>query len=104
MEGGRWETAAGHGRSWPLFSILHFLKSPEQSTDTVTWLSGFVSLGNSFSQFAEPLLVTAGFTTLFLLGWILADARVRTHSLWLPIGLHAGWIFASFCRAHQYQC
>jgi membrane protease YdiL (CAAX protease family) len=78
-----------------LFSILHFLKSPEQSTETVTWTSGFVSIGNSFSQFGEPMLVGAGFTTLFLLGWILADARIRTRSLWLPIGLHAGWIFAS---------
>jgi uncharacterized protein len=35
------------------------------------------------------------FATLFLIGWILADARVRTRSLWLPIGLHAGWILAS---------
>ena len=39
--------------------------------------------------------VAAMFTTLFLIGWILADARVRTRSLWLPIGLHAGWIFAA---------
>lgn len=77
------------------FSILHFLKSPEQSTATVTWTSGFVSLANSFGQFREPLLVAAGFTTLFLLAWILADARIRTRSLWLPIGMHAGWIFAS---------
>jgi membrane protease YdiL (CAAX protease family) len=61
----------------------------------VTWLSGFVSIANSLSQFREPLLVLAGFTTLFLLGWILADARIRTRSLWLPIGLHGGWIFAS---------
>ncbi len=37
----------------------------------------------------------SGFTTLFLLGWILADARLRTQSLWLPIGLHAGWIFSN---------
>ena len=78
-----------------IFSILHFLKSPEQSTTDVTWISGFVSIGNSFSQFGQPILVAAGFTTLFLLSWILADARVRTRSLWLPIGLHAGWIFAS---------
>src|SRR6185503_14715914 len=54
-----------------------------------------VSIANAFSQFADPLLVLAGFTTLFLLGWILADARIRTRSLWLPIGLHAGWIFAN---------
>ena len=50
------------------------------------------------------MLLLAGFTTLFLIGCILADARLRTRSLWLPIGLHAGWIFASgaFIKiAHQ---
>ena len=78
-----------------VFSILHFLKAPEHTSTIVTWTSGFASIANSFNQFADPLLVIAGFTTLFLLGWILADARIRTRSLWLPIGLHAGWIFAS---------
>jgi uncharacterized protein len=78
-----------------LFSILHFLKPPERTIADVTWSSGFVSIANSFSQFGEPMLLAAGFTTLFLLGWILADARLRTQSLWLPIGLHAGWIFAN---------
>ncbi len=78
-----------------IFSILHFLKAPEHTSTVVTWASGFVSIGNSFTQFQQPLLLLAGFTTLFLLGWILADARVRTRSLWLPIGLHSGWIFAS---------
>jgi len=77
------------------FSLLHFLKAPERTSIDVTWTSGFVSIANSFSQFQQPLLVAAGFTTLFLLGWILADARLRTRSLWLPIGLHAGWILAS---------
>jgi membrane protease YdiL (CAAX protease family) len=78
-----------------LFSILHFLKAPENTSPVVTWTSGFFSIANSFAQFSDPLLVLAGFTTLFLLGWILADARIRTRSLWLPIGLHAGWILAS---------
>jgi uncharacterized protein len=77
------------------FSILHFLKAPEHTSTLVTWASGFVSIANAFSQFADPFLVLAGFTTLFLLGWILADARIRTSSLWLPIGLHMGWIFSS---------
>ena len=40
-------------------------------------------------------MLGSAFTTLFLIGWFLADARVLTRSLWLPIGLHAGWIFAS---------
>ncbi|MEP7078614.1 MAG: CPBP family intramembrane glutamic endopeptidase [Chthoniobacterales bacterium] len=78
-----------------LFSVLHFLKAPENTNAVVTATSGFVSIANAFVQFGQPLLLLAGFSTLFLIGWILADARVRTQSLWLPIGLHAGWIFAN---------
>lgn len=78
-----------------IFSIVHFLKAPEQTNTAVNWASGFVSLAHSFDQFREPMLVLAGFATLFLIGWILADTRLRTQSLWLPIGLHGGWIFAS---------
>jgi membrane protease YdiL (CAAX protease family) len=31
---------------------------------------------------------------LFVVGWILAWARLRTGALWFSIGLHAGWVFA----------
>ena len=41
------------------------------------------------------MMVASAFATLFVIGCILAVARVLTNSLWLPIGLHAGWIFAS---------
>jgi len=89
-------------RCWPaiilsaaIFSIIHFLKAPDRTTTAVQWNSGFVSLAHSFDQFGEPMLVLAGFTTLFVIGLILADARILTQSLWLPIGLHAGWILAS---------
>ena len=78
-----------------LYSIIHFLKAPERTSAIVTWTSGFNSVANAFVQFTDPVLVAAGFTTLFLIGWILADARLRTRSLWLPIGLHAGWILTS---------
>ena len=77
------------------FAILHFLKAPDAETAVVTWSSGFTSVAKSFGQFHESMLVLAGFTTLFLLACILADARLRTRSLWLPIGLHGGWIFVS---------
>ena len=93
-------------RSWPanlisagIFSIVHFLKAPDETTATVRWYSGFESLGHSFDQFREPMLVLAGFTTLFVIGLILAHARVRTRSLWAPIGLHSGWILASMAFA-----
>lgn len=78
-----------------LYSIIHFLKAPEHTSTNVAWTSGFNSIAHAFVQFSDPLLVAAGFTTLFLIGWILADARLRTRSLWLPIGLHAGWIFTA---------
>src|SRR5205814_9641170 len=50
-----------------IFSIVHFLKGPDQATAMVSWSSGFVSLSHSFDQFAEPMLLLAGFTTLSLL-------------------------------------
>ncbi len=80
-----------------LFSIIHFLKAPEATTpnDSVRWFSGFVSVAHSFGQFRDPWLLLAGFLTLFIIGCILADARLATRSLWLPIGLHAGWIFGN---------
>jgi membrane protease YdiL (CAAX protease family) len=78
-----------------LYSLVHFLKVPERTPAIVTWTSGFNSILHSFVQFSQPMLVLAAFTTLFSIGWILADARVQTRSLWLPIGLHAGWIFAN---------
>ena len=78
-----------------IYSIIHFLKAPDQTSQTVEWTSGFISLAHAFDQFGEPTLVLAGFTTLFLIGVILGIARLRTQSLWLPIGLHAGWILAN---------
>jgi membrane protease YdiL (CAAX protease family) len=88
-----------------LFSVVHFLKAPEGTSQIVTWFSGFHSIAHAFVQFSEPMLVFAGFTTLFAIGWILAEARIRTASLWLPIGLHAGWIVGNglFSRLAQRQ-
>ena len=87
------------GRRWlamlitsAFYSIVHFLKAPDHTSAIVTWTSGFNSIAHAFVQFADPMLVAAGFATLLLIGWILADARLQTRSLWLPIGLHAGWI------------
>jgi CAAX protease family protein len=88
-----------------IFSVVHFLKTPGRAPATVTWTSGFNSIAHSFGQFSDLAVVGAAFTTLFLIGWILAHARVLTRSLWLAIGLHAGWIFASgtFSRVARQQ-
>jgi CAAX protease family protein len=78
-----------------IFSVIHFLKAPERTSATVTWTSGLNSIAHSFEQFGDATMLISAFATLFLIGWILADARVLTRSLWLPIGLHAGWIFGN---------
>lgn len=79
-----------------IFAAIHFLKGqPEQSGAIVTWASGFASMMRVLGQSMEPALLASAFATLFVLGWVLADARLLTRSLWLPIGLHAGWIFGA---------
>ena len=88
-----------------IFSVIHFLKAPEQTSAVVTWTSGFSSIAHAFDAMGDPMLLASALATLFLIGWILGDARVLTRSLWLPIGLHAGWIFASgtFSRLARQQ-
>lgn len=78
-----------------LFSAVHFLKPPEhlQMPDPVTWTSGFWLVGQIFGQFGNPIFFLAEFITLVAVGWILGYTALRTRSLWLAIGLHAGWVF-----------
>jgi uncharacterized protein len=78
-----------------LFAAVHFLKAPERTSAVVTWSSGLNSIANSFGRLGDPMMLVSAFATLFLIGCILADARVLTRSLWLSIGLHAGWILGS---------
>jgi membrane protease YdiL (CAAX protease family) len=77
-----------------IFAAVHFLK-PDESVviAEVHWFSGLSLVPHLFHQFTEPIPLLAGFTTLFVLGWVLGDATLRTRSLWLAIGLHAGLVF-----------
>ncbi len=76
------------------FAVVHFLKPPADLVEPViTWAAGFWMIGQIFGQFAEPGFLLAEFATLFCVGWILSWVRMRTGSLMLGIGLHAGWVF-----------
>lgn len=79
-----------------LYAVVHFLKPPENSAGPVLiiWSSGFAQALQAFWQFEELRLVFGGFITLFMVGVILGYARTRTRSLWMPVGLHTGWIIA----------
>jgi membrane protease YdiL (CAAX protease family) len=78
-----------------LFAAIHFIKPPENvvAPNEITWSSGFSLVPHVFWQFEQPKLLLGGFSTILLVGLILGFARMRTRSLWMPIGLHAGWIF-----------
>jgi membrane protease YdiL (CAAX protease family) len=76
-----------------LFSIVHFLNPAKEKFADVRWSSGFELLPQAFWKFSDPLMVLGGFTTIGILGLLLAHATIRTSSLWLGIGIHAGLIF-----------
>ena len=78
-----------------VFAAVHFFKAPERTSTIVTWASGLNSIAHSFGRVGDPMMLASAFATLFVFGCILAVARVHTDSLWLPIGFHAGLIFAS---------
>jgi uncharacterized protein len=77
-----------------LFSIVHFLNPAREQIALVHWYSGFELLPRAFWEFSDPLKVLGGFTTIGILGLLLAHATIRTSSLWLGIGIHSGLIFA----------
>lgn len=78
------------------FAFIHFLRLPEGESiaNPAALLAGYELLGKILLHFAEPRFFVTDFATLFVIGMILAWARVRTGALWFSIGLHAGWILA----------
>jgi membrane protease YdiL (CAAX protease family) len=77
------------------YSALHFVKPGEDYfLDRLDFLAGFRHLLTTFQPFLEPAMFLPGLTGLFLIGVVLSYALARTGNLYLPIGLHAGWIIA----------
>lgn len=87
--------AAALGLSATLFALIHFLNPPPNLNvvDPDAAGVGFELLGRILTQFATPQILLGSFMPLLALGAVLAYARWRTASLWLPIGLNGGWIF-----------
>jgi membrane protease YdiL (CAAX protease family) len=76
------------------YSALHFVKPFEKMmlSGLDPW-AGFRHLGHAFMPILDPLTLFPGLFGLFLIGIVLAYAFFRTGSIYLSIGLHAGWIF-----------
>jgi len=76
------------------FAGVHFLNLSHFKESAIHWWSGCSLLLHHDAPWSDWPLAVGAFVTLFLLGLLLGWATVQTESLWLAIGLHAGWIFA----------
>ncbi len=97
---GLWLRACSRWTAWLgsalMFSFVHFLSPPDgmEINDPRAWNAGLEILGSTLGHFTDPAFFVTEFATLALLGLLLAYCRTRTFSLWLPVGLHAGLVFA----------
>lgn len=78
-----------------LFAFVHFMAPPAGVIipDPESAGAGFFLLGKIFARFADPGPMVSSFFVLSAVGVVLAFSRYRTASLWLPVGLHFGWVF-----------
>jgi membrane protease YdiL (CAAX protease family) len=78
------------------FAFVHFLKPPAgvEIAQPGNPMAGLEWLGHIVARFGDPMSMAGQFGTLLMVGVVLSYARWRTASLWLPVGLHAGWVFA----------
>ncbi|MBI4527482.1 MAG: CPBP family intramembrane metalloprotease [Deltaproteobacteria bacterium] len=76
------------------YSAIHFVRPFEKKplSGIEPW-AGLHYLIHSFEPFLDLSAVLPGIFGLFLIGAVLSYAFLRTGSLYLSIGLHAGWVF-----------
>jgi membrane protease YdiL (CAAX protease family) len=76
------------------YSAVHFVKPGERYfINDFELLAGFRHLLSTFAPFLDPQSLLPGLFGLFIIGLVLSYAYTRTATLYLAIGLHAGWIF-----------
>jgi len=88
------EMRRGPAIAWTtgVYAVVHFLRGGRHVGE-VTLASGFERLVSAFAPLADPGILPAlvGFV---ILGLLLAYARLRSGALYLPIGLHIGWVLS----------
>lgn len=88
-----------------IFTFLHFLHPPKSLMveNPSHWFAGFEMLGLSITRLLSIHDFIYEFMSILIIGLILTYARVWTHSLYLSLGLHAGWVFAFKLFKEIYQ-
>jgi membrane protease YdiL (CAAX protease family) len=77
------------------YSALHFVKPSETYfLSGIDPFAGFRHLVSTFAPFLDPSAIAPGLIGLWLIGGVLSYAFTRTGTLYLAIGLHAGWIIS----------
>lgn len=71
------------------FAAVHLMR-PVNPPEIDQWNSGFLLFGNLFARAAGTIWQEAG--TLFFMGVVLSLLCYWTRSVYLAIGLHAGWV------------
>lgn len=75
-----------------IYAMVHFFERVTVQ-GPVDWSTGLKVLAQMLQGFTHLQSLLPGFLTLTLAGAILAQLYHRTHALYAPIALHAGWIF-----------
>ncbi len=79
-----------------VYAITHLVRSPAKFYVTgIHPLAGFETLRLSLAHVADPTLMLPTFVGLFLLGIVLGEAFLETGTVYLPIGLHAGFVLGA---------
>jgi membrane protease YdiL (CAAX protease family) len=79
-----------------IYAITHLVRSPAKFYVTsIHPMAGFESLGLSVAHLANPALILPTFVGLFLLGIVLGEAFLQTGTVYLPMGLHAGFVLGA---------
>ena len=73
-----------------LFAVIHFIKPADPEVKDA-WNSGFMLVSNLFAKAGDTFLPEM--CTLFCMGTVLATLSLWTRSVYLAIGLHAGWVW-----------
>ena len=73
-----------------LFALVHFIK-PAEPEVTDQWYSGFLLFSNLFAKASDTFWPEV--CTLFGMGTVLATMSYWTRSVYITIGLHAGWVW-----------
>ncbi|MEP9411759.1 MAG: CPBP family intramembrane metalloprotease [Candidatus Brocadia sp.] len=76
------------------YSLLHFFKTKLSVSPGIQPFIGFIVVYQSFENIIVNFTaILPSVIGLFLVGVVLSYACLRTKSLYLAIGLHAGWVF-----------